>query len=418
MPARETEFSLHQTATRQTASGLPAAIIVACAVGVLPVLWTLASMLLGQGRSPSLHGLVASRDFATFWIGGQLGLRGIADPHWIGELFTPEKFALILKAHWPFLTGQRLWSYPPPMLLFATALAWLPIGLGWLLLALAGIAAMSAALTAATGVTRRDALLCVLLAPATWDCIFVGQNALLFGAAVLGGLALAARRPLWSGILLGIATGKPQFGVTTPLALIAARAWRAILCAVATSLVLAGISAWLWPAAWHLWLAQVVPAQTARMTRDFLPTPSQSYLATLYEFIRGLGIGRSLAGGMQMVLSAAAMVWVGRGFVGIGTARRPLALLGAVALLPVAAPYLMDYDLAVVQCLALAILLTRRAHLPAGAASGGFLALVPIALIGPGFAFILSVATKTPPLAWLPIAALGLVALHLARSRA
>lgn len=400
----------------QIRSGLPAAVLIACAVGMLPVVAMLWSMIAGPDRGTPLQGLIAGRDFGALWLSGRLGLRGVADPAWVTILFSPQHFSTLLKTHWLFLPGQRLWSYPPPVVLFTTVLAFLPIGIGWVIFAVAGVVAMTLALRAATGIPWRAACLCVLLAPATWDCILAGQDALLFGATIIFGLALCTRRPILAGILLGIATGKPQLGVTTPLALVAGKAWATIAYAALTAAALAALAELIWPGAWHLWLANVVPAQTARMSRAYLPTPSQSYLATAYEFFRAVGIGKGAASWAQLALSGAAMLWVARGFsAGLAEEGRPLAILGAIALLPVAAPYVMDYDLAAVQALALAIVSTRWNHPPACAASRVFLALVPLALIVPGFGFILSLATGLPPIAWLPIGGIGLAALQMVR---
>ena len=54
---------------------------------------------------------------------------------------------------------------------------------------------------------------------------------------MIGGLRLAATRPILSGVLFGLLAFKPQLGVLVPIALVAAGLWRTIAAAVATVLV-------------------------------------------------------------------------------------------------------------------------------------------------------------------------------------
>ena len=51
-------------------------------------------------------------------------------------------------------------------------------------------------------------------------------------------------RQVWAGILLGMATIKPQLGLLLPVALVAARQWRALAAAAATVAALVLLSAW------------------------------------------------------------------------------------------------------------------------------------------------------------------------------
>ena len=65
-------------------------------------------------------------------------------------------------------------------------------------------------------------LLGALAAPATGVNLIFGQTGFLAGGFMLGGLALAERRPIAAGVLLGLLAYKPQLGVLVPVALVAA----------------------------------------------------------------------------------------------------------------------------------------------------------------------------------------------------
>jgi len=68
--------------------------------------------------------------------------------------------------------------------------------------------------------------------------VLLGSNGFLTAGLVGLALFFVERRPSLSGILLGLLTYKPQFGVLFPLALLASRNW-----ATATSPGLAGAAA-------------------------------------------------------------------------------------------------------------------------------------------------------------------------------
>ena len=66
-----------------------------------------------------------------------------------------------------------------------------------------------------------------------------GQNAFMTGALLLGGFGLLARQPILAGGMLGLLTYKPQFWLMVPVALVAARQWRALGASLAAALALA-----------------------------------------------------------------------------------------------------------------------------------------------------------------------------------
>jgi Glycosyltransferase family 87 len=82
--------------------------------------------------------------------------------------------------------------------------------------------------------------------------ILAGQNTFLSIAFLYGGLRLLERAPAAGGILLGLLSFKPQIWILVPLALLAARQWRALPWSLGTvaalalaSLALFGLDFWI-----------------------------------------------------------------------------------------------------------------------------------------------------------------------------
>jgi len=189
-------------------------------------------------------------DFAQIWLAGYLTNHGQ-----MAALFDPERFSqtgLTLIDH--FYHPKAYWSYPPTTLLFAAPFALLPYKLALALFAL-GQAAL-AAWTAVT-VTRQRLL------PAAAGTIGVTSAALMLSTAfgqfsmpvaclIVLGVFHLEKRPGLAGVLFALTAVKPQFGLLIPVALLAAREWRAfasaaitILGLVAASIAAFGIEAWI-----------------------------------------------------------------------------------------------------------------------------------------------------------------------------
>lgn len=147
--------------------------------------------------------------------------------------------------------------YPPSFLL---ALA--PLGLLPYLAAYALAMGVSLALYIWATVGARwqwPAALAALLVPTTTITLVAGQAAFLAAALLAGGFRLAATRPILAGLLLGLATYKPQIGVLVPIALIAARRWRTIAAAGATVAALVIITGVVFgPGIWPAWVANII----------------------------------------------------------------------------------------------------------------------------------------------------------------
>lgn len=79
-----------------------------------------------------------------------------------------------------------------------------------------------------------------LAAPTSVVNVSFGQSGFLSAALLIGGLRSMERRPLLAGILFGLLTYKPQFGIFVPVALVAAGHWKTIAAAFMTVATLVG----------------------------------------------------------------------------------------------------------------------------------------------------------------------------------
>ncbi len=135
--------------------------------------------------------------------------------------------------------GFAPWMYPPTFILAVVPLAYLPYLLSWF------------AWLAATAVPYVLAMRRILPPSLAWPFAFAappvffnamyGQTGFLTGGLIGLGLALLGRRPVWAGVLIGLASVKPHLGILIPLAFLAGGHWRAF--AAATVTVLAMIAA-------------------------------------------------------------------------------------------------------------------------------------------------------------------------------
>ena len=180
----------------------------------------------------------------------------------------------------------------------------------------------------------------VLVAPATTINIVSGQTGFLEAGLLAGGLRLAAGNPVLGGMLLGLATYKPQLGLLVPTALIAAGAWRAFAAAAITGVVLVLATGLLFgPSIWLAWLEAMprfsnqVAAESSQI-RHLIPTVEAALLQL------GAAPGAARLGQVAMALATAAAVWrlFRRG-------ASPMAAAGLLVGALLATPYAFVYDL-------------------------------------------------------------------------
>jgi hypothetical protein len=290
------------------------------------------------GGGLDVVGYPLGRDFINVWSGPQVAfgdnvsalfdLRGYHEA--IGRLFgTPLPF--------------HNWGYPLFTLPAFWPLAQLPYF--WALtLWTAGLFAVFAAIVLAeiNPARRAQALLLLVLTPACLINTIGGQNGFLSAALFLGGVLNIDRRPILSGVLIGLLTFKPHLGVVLPFALVALGAWRVIASAAVTALALFGIATAMFGLdAWRDYFAAVGPYQTEllRQFEGFYTTMMVSVLASA----RQLGLPYPVALGLQVIVSTGAIALACWAVRRIADPCARAFLLAAATLL--ATPYAFNYDM-------------------------------------------------------------------------
>jgi arabinofuranan 3-O-arabinosyltransferase len=191
-------------------------------------------------------------------------------------------------------------------------------------------------------VTRQwSAALVAFASPWALANVLVGQNGFLTAGLVALVLLTLERRPALAGVLLGLLTYKPQFGLLFPLALAVSGRWRAFAWAAVTTLGLLGLS------------SMVFGPETLTAFLQNLPQTNQALvsnggvgwgkLQSVYGLARGLGAPLAVGWAVQGLVSAAAalitaLVWRGRAPFELKAACLALAAV-------IATPYVFAYDL-------------------------------------------------------------------------
>lgn len=145
--------------------------------------------------------------------------------------------------------GFAPWMYPPNFILIVAPLASLPYFPAWLLwLCVTAIPYLVAIRKIMPGPL---ALPFALAAPPVFFNVIYGQTGFITAGLIGLGLVLLRSHPLWAGVLIGLASVKPHFGVLIPLALIAGGHWRAfggatlsVIATVVASLIAYGDMPW------------------------------------------------------------------------------------------------------------------------------------------------------------------------------
>ncbi|HEX6840050.1 MAG TPA: glycosyltransferase family 87 protein [Stellaceae bacterium] len=249
-----------------------------------------------------------------------------------------EIFAPMLSAKLPY----HPWLYPPHFLLLALPFGLLPFSASYALFMLVTGAILVATLWLYAAPEQRWLhIASVLLCPAASMTVIAGQNAFLTAALLIGGFGLLPRRPLLAGAFLGIATFKPTLWLMVPVALVAARQWRALAAAAAMAGALALASLMVFGVEmWRQWLEMAL-SPPADFYSKWLES-GRSWGLSVYTCAWVLGAPHRLATLIQAAatLAAAASVYVA--FRGTLAADRKLAVLLAAAIL--AGPHVSSYD--------------------------------------------------------------------------
>lgn len=243
----------------------------------------------------------------------------------------------------------RPFLYPPFWLAMLLPLGLLAVGKAYAVF-MAGTAAIATLIEG-----RRDGWgwLAVVCSPAAVWVVLAGQNTFLSLALLYGGLRLLDRSPALAGLLLGLLSYKPQVWVLVPLALLAARQWRALVWMAGTVAVLSLASLGLfgldfWRAFFDATrIATAPPAVNEMFERMYM------HMTTLLAAARLVGLPAGVAGAIQLAGSAlaAVAVWIAFRRHGSGAARTAV-LVTATYLV---SPYTLNYDLLLLMPAAVAL---------------------------------------------------------------
>jgi alpha-1,2-mannosyltransferase len=272
-------------------------------------------------------------DYDAFWSGGRLALQGTPQLAYDGmQLRAKELTATQIPP------GKMLpYMYPPTFELLCLPFAVLPYVASLFVFELLFSAIAAACIM--TLLPPRWPLLPVLGFPGLVMNFIIGQNgsisASLFGAASL----FLDQRPMLAGAILGGFACKPHLAVALPVALGAARRWRAFAACglsawafTATSVLVLGVAPW-GALLKTLWLSSVV-----------LKDPDiDSKLVTVYGAVRLLHGGVTLALAAQALSAVLCLALVAVACRGRPGAGAEIALASMAGLLTI--PYAMDYDL-------------------------------------------------------------------------
>jgi alpha-1,2-mannosyltransferase len=290
---------------------------------------------------PSYNGI--GSDYVVYYTAAKTVLAGDTQLLWHWEPFTARQNADF--ADWlPRAQSPHPWLYPPPFLLLLAPfarLAFLPSYAAFLLATWAAAVAGAWLGSARDRRARTLWAVALALAPAASVNAIEGQNAFFTLALFLGGVGLLGRADLAGGALLGLLAYKPQLALMVPIALLAARNWKALGGAAASFSVVALASAWAFgPQMWRDWIDVALFPDPRDAAVWF--ASGHAFGLSAHTCALVLGASAAAAGAVQAAVSllAAACVW----FAWRRPASRALQLGVLLAASLIAAPHLSQYD--------------------------------------------------------------------------
>ena len=322
---------------------------------------------------PDASSTLVEIDFAPFWVASKTVLDGHASWLYDIDLFIAQQRQLLGPQ-----AGGHGYLYPPQSIL----LIW-PLGLlsyGWSLAAwlLIGFGLYLCATFA--GAWRWFKVAALTLAPATFANAMFGQNGFVTAALLIGGMRLLERAPIAAGILFGLLTFKPQLGVLVPVALIAAGAWRAFAAAVATTLVLMGLTAGLFGIdLWWSYIDFIIGFKAALLEQGYVLGDGKGTSPTMMARMMGLGpIAGSVIQALFSLGAAGAVYWAFRPPRG-----GPLAIAVLAVVATLATPMAYVYDMTIVSVAVIMIydVASRDRFLPGESAALALAWLSPLLIL-------------------------------------
>lgn len=283
-------------------------------------------------------------DFRVFWAAGQLALAG--------EPLAALDAARLGATHATDTEAWMPWLYPPGYLLMVTPFGAMSFTAAFALSTVLSVALLAWALRPfVAGVI--PFWIAMAFAPAYVPALMIGQNSLLWLAGLIAALAaLRSERWVLAGIFIGLLTLKPQLGLMIPFALLAIPAWRTILAAIATALIVALVPTAIYGVEYWPLLSDGLEAHGDRVVRLIA---SVDLMVGPLSLMTGLGVPPALALNAQWLLTALCalsvfMLWRSQ------SASFDLRAAGLLAAILPASPYVWHYEAAVMAGVALFLL--------------------------------------------------------------
>jgi hypothetical protein len=294
---------------------------------------TLAFLYMTANGTIDLYGRPLGTDFSNVWTAGRMALGGSASAAWD----WPSHYAVQQEAHRSSSVPFYGWHYPPPFLLVASLLAFMPYTMA--LLVWQAVTLSAALLLLRRIVPAPTTMLLGFTAPVVFVCIGHGHNGFLTAALLAGGLWLLERRPLLAGALLGCLIYKPQFALLIPPLLLVAGNWRAIAGATLSGGFLVGATLLLW--GWPVWEAFADSLPLTRKVVIEAGATGWEKIHSPFAMVRMWGGDLPAAYALQAIAtisSISAVLWLTRT---ASTSQRNAAATAAALL---STPYVLDYD--------------------------------------------------------------------------
>jgi hypothetical protein len=285
---------------------------------------------------PGTPASVADKDFANYWMAGQLIREGR-----VMDLFGPHPayFAHLTDAFGADFPWHN-WSYPPHYLLLVWPLGFFTYEVAMVVF----LAATGGLFLIVLRILAREAgpMVWVAAGPFVAHNFWVAQNGYVSASLGLGALALRERRPVLAGILLGLLTVKPQLGLLFPFLLVAERRWSMIASAALTTVALVAASVAVFGVeAWEGYFDEVVPYQAYVMRA--LEGTFLAMMPAFYGALRNWTVTPDLALTLHLLVAVPVALVTIVAFFRVADARYRTALLVLGTF--VVTPYALSYDL-------------------------------------------------------------------------
>jgi arabinofuranan 3-O-arabinosyltransferase len=284
------------------------------------------------------NGKLASIDFCWIWVSGKFAMSsdpvGIYDPVVISAvhnaLFHPDQCLF------PF---RHQYVYPPTFLFFTYPLGFMPYLTAFAVWIVATFVLYETAIYA---IIPRPAALIAALAPTAVpvNALF-GHNGFLTAGLIGLSLVFVERRRWLAGILLGLLTYKPHFGILFPFVFLASRNWRVLGGATATGVMLsvAAVIAFGYQG-WPSFIGTLIDRNSS-----LSPDGMELTLQSVYGLLHWAGAGAWLSWTVHLaigtvVAAAVCAVWAMRIPHSLKAA---ILCIGAVTV----TPYVLHYDLCI-----------------------------------------------------------------------